>query len=127
MRSKGISFVSGKIRWFEYKILYIGARRLQKLNEISELQIKAQTANNSLKLIREEFPPYSLLSRLIGSCDSSDNFKEREEATIGQENSAKSEERLQSGLDEIEQQVQQKAAYLTSAIWVLSELKGEIA
>ena len=56
-------------------------------------------------------------------------LKREEEATIGQENSAKSgQERLQSGLDEIEQQLKAESqAYLTSALTDLSALQGEIA
>ena len=79
-----------------------------------ELQIKAQTANNSLKLIREEISHTASCQDWIGP-ELSDNFKE-EEATIGQENSAKSGQERLNRLDEIEQQLKAESqAYLTSA------------
>ena len=92
-------------------------RRLQKLNEIQELKIKYQTASNGLDLIRRQIETLEPLvkaglapeTRLI-------TLQREEETAIGQANSAKSgQNRIQSALDEIDEQFKaEKQAYITS-------------
>ncbi|MAI19588.1 MAG: secretion protein HlyD [Marinovum sp.] len=105
-------------------------RRLQKLNEIQELKIKFKAASNGLALIRREIGTLEPLvksglapeTRLIA-------LKRDEEESIGQANSAESgQQRLVSGLDEIDEQLKaEKQAYKTSALTDLSAIQGEIA
>ena len=105
-------------------------RRLQKLNEIQELKIKFKAASNGLALIRREIGTLEPLvksglapeTRLIA-------LKRDEEESIGQANSAESgQQRLVSGLDEIDEQLKaEKQAYKTRALTDLSAIQGEIA
>ena len=105
-------------------------RRLQKLNEIQELKIVFDAASNGLALIRREIETLEPLvksglapeTRLIA-------LKRDEEETIGQANSAKSgQQRLISGLDEIDEQLKaEQQAYKTSALTDLSAIQGEMA
>ena len=105
-------------------------RRLQKLNEIDELKIQFETAENGLSLIRQEIGKVAPLvrsglapeTRLLA-------LQREEEASIGQANSAKSgQKRIKAGLDEIDQQlIAEKQAYVTSALTDLSSIEGEMS
>jgi len=105
-------------------------RRLQKLNEIDELKIQFETAENGLSLIRQEIGKVAPLvrsglapeTRLLA-------LQREEEASIGQANSAKSgQKRIEAGLDEIDQQlIAEKQAYVTSALTDLSSIEGEMS
>lgn len=105
-------------------------RRIQKLNEVQELRIQYETSENGLILIRREIKTIEPLvksglapeTRLL-------TLQREEEINIGKSSSAKSaQKRLQSGLDEIgEQLTAEKQAYLTSALTDLSLIGGEMA
>ncbi len=105
-------------------------RRLQKLNEVQELQIQYKTAKNGLALIRREINTVEPLvrsglapeTRLI-------SLQREEEATLGQASSAESgQERLKSALDEIEEQLKaEKQSYITSALTDLSAIESEVS
>ncbi len=105
-------------------------RRLQKLNEIQELKIQFETASNGLRLIRREISTLEPLvkaglapeTRLIA-------LQREEEASLGQANTAESgQQRLLSGLDEIDEQLKaEKQAYKTIALTDLSSIEGEMA
>jgi adhesin transport system membrane fusion protein len=105
-------------------------RRIQKLNEIEELKIQFQTAQNGLELIQQEISTVEPLvrsglapeTRLI-------SLRKEEEATIGKSNSAESaQNRLSSGLNEIAEQLKaEQQAYLTSALTDLSSIEGEMS
>tara|TARA_B100000963_G_scaffold150330_1_gene131072 strand:- start:847 stop:2151 length:1305 start_codon:yes stop_codon:yes gene_type:complete len=105
-------------------------RRLQKLNEIQELKIKYQTASNGLDLIRRQIKTLEPLvktglapeTRLI-------TLQRERETALGQANSAESgQNRIQSALDEIDEQFKaEKQAYITSALTDLSSIESEIA
>ena len=104
-------------------------RRLQKLNEVQELKIQFQTAKNGLALIRREINTIEPLvrsglapeTRLI-------SLQREEEAMLGQANSAESgQERLKSGLDEIDEQLKaEKQSYVTSSLTDLSVIESEV-
>ena len=105
-------------------------RKMQKLNEIEELKIQFETAQNGLKLIQQEISTVEPLvrsglapeTRLI-------SLQREEESTIGRSNSAQSgQNRLLSGLDEIAEQLKaEEQAYLTSALTDLSSIEGEMS
>ena len=105
-------------------------RRLQKLNEIDELKIQFETAENGLSLIRQEIGKVAPLvrsglapeTRLLA-------LQREEEASIGKANSAQSgQKRIAAGLDEIDQQlIAEKQAYVTSALTDLSSIEGEMS
>ena len=105
-------------------------RRLQKLNEIDELKIQFETAENGLSLIRQEIGKVAPLvrsglapeTRLLA-------LQREEEASIGKANSAQSgQKRIAAGLDEIDQQlIAEKQAYITSALTDLSSIEGEMS
>lgn len=105
-------------------------RRLQRRNEIQELKIQYQTAQNNLELIRREINTIEPLvraglapeTRLI-------TLQREEEATLGQANSAESNQnRVLAGLDEIDEQLKaERQAYVTSALTDLSSIESEIA
>jgi adhesin transport system membrane fusion protein len=111
------------------KIAILEQRRIQKLNEIDELKIQYETANNSLELTRREIATLSPLvknglapeTRLIA-------LQREEESSLGRANSAVSaQKRIKAGLDEIDQQlVAERQAYLTSALTDLSSIEAEI-
>jgi adhesin transport system membrane fusion protein len=111
------------------KIAILEQRRIQKLNEIDELKIQYETANNSLELTRREIATLSPLvknglapeTRLIA-------LQREEESSLGRANSAVSaQKRIKAGLDEIDQQlVAEKQAYLTSALTDLSSIEAEV-
>jgi adhesin transport system membrane fusion protein len=104
-------------------------RRIQKLNEIKELEIQYQTAMNGLSLIRREIGTLEPLvrnglapeTRLI-------TLQRQEEESLGQANSAEAAQiRLKSGLDEIDEQLKaEEQAYRTSALTDLSAIKSEL-
>ena len=104
-------------------------RRLQKLNEIQELVIKFDTAMNGLSLIRKEIAAVEPLvktglaptTRLIA-------LQREEEAALGNANSAKSAQtRIESGLDEINEQLKAELqSYTTSALTDLSNVESEL-
>ncbi|MDB0059854.1 HlyD family type I secretion periplasmic adaptor subunit [Planktomarina sp.] len=104
-------------------------RKIQKLNEIQELKIKYETAQNGLLLIRREIETIEPLvknglapeTRLIG-------LRRDEAAMLGQANSAESSQnRVLSGLEEIKEQLKaEKQAYVTRALTDLSTIEGEI-
>ncbi len=105
-------------------------RRLQKLNEIKELQIQFQTAKNGLALIRREIKTIEPLvksglapeTRLL-------SLQREEEAALGQANTAESgQKRISSALDEIDEQLKaDKQKYVTSALTDLSSIESEMA
>ena len=105
-------------------------RRLQKLNEIQELKIQYETANNGLSLIRREIKTLEPLvksglapeTRLI-------SLQREEEAALGQANSAESGQiRILSALDEIDEQLKaEEQSYITSALTDLSSIESEVA
>ena len=105
-------------------------RRIQKRNEIQELEIQFETASNGLELIRREIETIEPLvrsglapeTRLI-------TLRREEEDMLGKANSAKSgEARLLSGLDEIDEQLRaERQSYKTIALTDLSSIESEIA
>lgn len=104
-------------------------RRIQKLNEVKELEIQFQTAMNGLSLIRREINTLEPLvrnglapeTRLI-------TLQRQEEESLGKANSAEAGQiRLKSGLDEIDEQLKaEEQAYRTSALTDLSAIKSEL-
>lgn len=114
----------------ETKSAILSQRRRQKLNEIEELKIQYNTAENGLELIRQEIRTIEPLvksglapeTRLLA-------LKRDEEASMGQSNSAvSSQKRVEAGLDEIDEQLKaEQQAYLTNALTELSSIEGEMA
>lgn len=112
------------------KSAILNQRRIQKKNEIQELKIKFETTSNELALIRREIATIEPLvksglapeTRLIA-------LRRDEEASVGIANQAESgQQRLVSGLDEIDQQHKaEQQAYITSALTDLSSIEGELA
>ena len=112
------------------KTAILHQRRLQKLNEIEELKIKFKTASRGLELIRGEIKTIEPLvknglapeTRLI-------SLQREEEVSIGQANSAESgQQRLLSGLDEIDEQLKaEKQSYRTSALTDLASIESEVS
>lgn len=104
-------------------------RKLQKLNEIEELQITFETAQNGLVLIQREIETIEPLvknglapeTRLI-------ELRRDEAAMLGQAKSAEStQNRILSGLEEIKEQLKaEQQAYVTSALTDLSTIESEI-
>ena len=111
------------------KSAILDQRKIQKLNEIQELKIKYETAENGLGFIRSEIGTIEPLvknglapeTRLI-------ELKREEVAMVGQANSAASaQDRVLSGLEEIKEQYNaEQQAYITSALTELSKIEGEI-
>jgi adhesin transport system membrane fusion protein len=105
-------------------------RRLQELNQIQELRIQFETANNGLALIRREIETVEPLvktglapeTRLI-------SLQREEESTLGSANSAESgQKRVQSALAEISERLKaEKQSYVTSALTDLSGIESEIS
>jgi adhesin transport system membrane fusion protein len=104
-------------------------RRLQKLNESKELQIKYQTAMNGLKLIMQEI---STIEPLVKSGLAPETrlltLLREEEATKGQAAASESGQyRIESSLNEIDEQLKAETqAYLTSALTDLSSIEAEM-
>lgn len=104
-------------------------RKVQKLNEIEELKIRYETAQNGLVLIRREIETIKPLvenglapeTRLI-------ELRRDEAAMLGQANSAATtQNRVLSGLEEIKEQLKaEQQSYITSALTELSEIEREI-
>lgn len=105
-------------------------RRLQKLNEVKELEIEFRTAENGLTLIRKEIQTVEPLvktglapeTRLI-------SLQREEEKALGQASSAKSgQARIAAALDEIDEQLKaEQQSYITSALTDLSTIESELA
>jgi len=105
-------------------------RRLQKLNEMQELKIQFETAQNGLELIRREIETIEPLvksglapeTRLIA-------LQREEQAAVGQSRSAESsQERVNAGLDEIDEQLKaEQQSYVTSALTDLSTIESEMS
>ena len=105
-------------------------RRIQKRNEIQELNIQFETASNGLQLIKREIDTIEPLvrsglapeTRLI-------TLRREEEAMLGEANSAKSgQARLLSGIDEIDEQLRaERQSYKTIALTDLSSIESERA
>ena len=105
-------------------------RRIQKRNEIQELNIQFETASNGLQLIKREIDTIEPLvrsglapeTRLI-------TLRREEEAMLGEANSAKSgQARLFSGIDEIDEQLRaERQSYKTIALTDLSSIESERA
>lgn len=112
------------------KLAILNQKRIQKMNEISENEIKFDTAVNSLRLIQREIDTVEPLvkaglaaeTRLI-------NLQREAEQNKGTASAAESaKKRLVSGLDEIDEEL--KAAnqtYITRALTDLSQIEGEIS
>ena len=112
------------------KTAILEQRRIQKLNEIQELEIQYETAKNGLLLIRREIETVEPLVRSGLAAETRlISLQREEEVTLGKANSAESgQKRLQSGLKEIDEQLTgEKQAYLTSALTDLSSIEGEMA
>ena len=105
-------------------------RRIQKRNEIQELNIRFETASNGLQLIKREIDTIEPLvrsglapeTRLI-------TLRREEEAMLGEANSAKSgQARLLSGIDELDEQLRaERQSYKTIALTDLSSIESERA
>ena len=112
------------------KTAILEQRRLQRLNEVQELNIQYETAQNGLALIRREIKTIEPLvkaglapeTRLIA-------LRREEEAAVGQAKSAQSsQKRVTAGLDEIDAQlIAEQKAYVTSALTDLSAIESERA
>ena len=112
------------------KTAILEQRRLQRLNEVQELNIQYETAQNGLALIRREINTIEPLvkaglapeTRLIA-------LRREEEAAVGQAKSAQSSQtRVTAGLDEIDEQLKgEQKAYITSALTDLSAIQSERA
>ena len=112
------------------KTAILEQRRLQRLNEVQELNIQYETAQNGLALIRREINTIEPLvkaglapeTRLIA-------LRREEEAAVGQAKSAQSsQKRVTAGLDEIDEQlIAEQKAYVTSALTDLSAIESERA
>ena len=111
------------------KTAILEQRRLQKLNEIQELKIQYQTAQNGLVLIRREIQTIEPLvlsglapeTRLI-------ELKRDEAGMVGQASSAESrQKRVLIGLEEIkENRKAEQQSYVTRALTNLSEVEGQM-
>ena len=105
-------------------------RRIQKRNEIQELNIQFETASNGLQLIKREIDTIEPLvrsglapeTRLI-------TLRREQEAMLGEANSAKSgKARLLSGIDELDEQLRaERQSYKTIALTDLSSIESERA
>jgi len=112
------------------KTAILEQRRLQRLNEVQELNIQYETAQSGLALIRREINTIEPLvkaglapeTRLIA-------LRREEEATVGQAKSAQSsQKRVTAGLNEIDEQlIAEQKAYVTSALTDLSAIESERA
>jgi adhesin transport system membrane fusion protein len=128
--STELALYKARLDDLQAKSSILGQRRLQKLNEVQELKILFETANNGLALIRQEIKTVEPLvknglapeTRLI-------SLQREEESALGRANSAESgQKRIQSALAEIEEQLKaENQSYITSALTDLSAIEGEIA
>ena len=128
--STELALYKARLQDLNTKSSILEQRRLQKLNEIQELKINYETAQNGLTLIRREISTVKPLvtsglapeTRLIA-------LQRDEEASLGQANSAESgQKRILSALDEISEQLKaEKQAYVTSALTDLSAIESEFS
>lgn len=128
--STELALYKARLQDLNTKSSILEQRRLQKLNEIQELKINYETAQNGLTLIRREISTVKPLvtsglapeTRLIA-------LQRDEEASLGQANSAESgQKRILSALDEIDEQLKaEKQAYVTSALTDLSAIESELS
>lgn len=105
-------------------------RRIQRLNEVKELQIEFETAQNSLQLINREIANVEPLVKSGLAPETRLISLQREAAAAeGKASSAESAQtRIKSGLTEIDQQLKaEQQAYVTSALTDLSSIEGEMA
>ncbi|MDA9989513.1 HlyD family type I secretion periplasmic adaptor subunit [Paracoccaceae bacterium] len=105
-------------------------RRIQRLNEVKELQINFETAQNSLQLINREIANVEPLVKSGLAPETRLISLQREAAAAeGKASSAQSAQmRIKSGLEEIDQQLKaEQQAYVTSALTDLSSIEGEMA
>ena len=112
------------------KTAILDQRRIQKLNEVQELKIQYQTAQNGLLLIQREIDTVEpLVNRGLAPETRLISLQRDQEASIGKANSAESaQKRITAGLVEIDQQLKaEKQAYVTSALTDLSSIEGEIS
>ena len=128
--STELALYNARIDDLNTKVAILDQRRLQKLNEIEELEIMYNTALKGLSLIRQEI---STLEPLVKSGLAPETrlitLQRQEEESLGSADSAKSgQDRLRSGLDEIDQQLKaERQNYITKSLTDLSALEGEIA
>ena len=104
-------------------------RKLQKMNEIQELIIQFDTAQDGLSLIRREIETIEPLVKNGLAPETRLIVLRRDEAgMLGQAKSAESSQnRILAGLEEIKEQLKaEKQAYITSALTDLSAIEGEI-
>ena len=108
----------------------LGQRRMQRLNEVRELQIEFETAQNSLRLINREIANVEPLVK-SGLAPETRLISLQREAAVaeGKASSATSAQtRIKSGLDEIDQQLKaEQQSYITSALTDLSSIEGEMS
>ena len=112
------------------KSLILDQRRIQRLNEVKELQIEFETAKNSLRLINREIANVEPLFKSGLAPETRLISLQREAAAAGgKASSAETAQiRIRSGLEEIDQQLKaEQQAYVTSALTDLSSIEGETA
>ena len=128
--STELALFSARRNDLESKSAILEQRKLQKMNEIQELKINYETAQNGLILIRREIKTIEPLvknglapeTRLIG-------LRRDEAAMLGNANSsASAQNRILSGLEEIKEQLKaERQGYVTSALTELSKVESEIS
>ena len=111
------------------KSIILEQRRLQKMNELQELQIQAATSSNNLELIRREIATIEPLvknglapeTRLLA-------LQREEELASGNVRSAESnQKRILSSLDEIDEELKlERQSYKTNALTDLSSIESEL-
>ena len=104
-------------------------RRLQKLNESEELQIKYETSMNELELIRQEIITIEPLvkSGLAPETRLLALQREEEDAKGKAASSQSAQSRIEASLNEIDEQLKAETqAYLTSSLTDLSSIEGEM-
>ena len=127
--STELALFQARLNDLKSKSAILNQREIQKRNEIQELKIKYETAQNGIDLIRREIETIEPLvknglapeTRLI-------KLRRDEAVTLGQANSAVSaQNRILSGLEEIKEQLKaEKQEYITSALTELSEIEAKI-
>ena len=127
--STELALFQARLNDLESKSAILNQREIQKQNEIQELKIKYETAQNGINLIRREIETIEPLvknglapeTRLI-------TLRRDEAVMLGQANSAVSaQDRVLSGLKEIKEQLKaEQQAYITSALTELSEIEAKI-
>ena len=107
----------------------LAQREIQKLNEIEELKINYETAQNGISLIQMEIKTIEPLVKSGLAPETRLILLKRDEVLMrGQANSAESSQiRLLSGLEEIKEQLKSaQQAYITSALTELSAIESEV-